>query len=92
MVTVRGWRDVMEKAEAKWAEDNGGKGSTVAEIVMSKIKRSAEFVPESVKIDKQRSVEGCLTEFTLLMQLAPAPSIVPENEKDKGRKGKGTKK
>lgn len=92
MVTVRGWRDAMEKAEAKWAEDNGGKGSTVAEIVMSKIKRSAEFVPESVKIDKQRSVEGCLTEFTLLMQLAPAPSIVPENEKEKGRKGKGTKK
>ena len=92
MVTVRGWRDVMEKAEAKWAEDNGGKGSTVAEIVMSKIKRSPEFVPESVKIDKQRSVEGCLTEFTLLMQLAPAPSIVPENEKEKGRKGKGTKK
>ena len=89
-LTVRGWRDVMEKAEAKWAAENGGKSSTVAEIVMAKIKRSAEFVPESVKISSQRSVEGCLTEFSLLMQLAPLPSIAPEAEK--GSKGKGTKK
>ena len=80
----------MEKAEAKWAAENGGKSSTVAEIVMAKIKRSAEFVPESVKISSQRSVEGCLTEFSLLMQLAPLPSIAPEAEK--GSKGKGTKK
>ena len=57
---------------------------------MAKIKRSAEFVPESVKISSQRSVEGCLTEFSLLMQLAPLPSIAPEAEK--GSKGKGTKK
>ena len=89
-LTVRGWRDVMEKAEAKWAAENGGKSSTVAEIVMAKIKRSAEFVPESVKISSQRSVEGCLTEFSLLMQLAPLPSIAPEAEK--GSKGEGTKK
>ena len=89
-LTVRGWRDVMEKAEARWSAENGGKGATVAEIVMAKIKRSAEFVPETVKITSQKSVEGSLSEFSIQMDIAPAPSIVPESET--GRKGKGTKK
>jgi type IV pilus assembly protein PilM len=89
-LTVRGWRDVMEKAEARLSADSDGKGSTVAEIVMAKIKRSVEFVPESVKITSQRSVEGCLTEFSIQMDIAPSPSIVPEAEK--GRKGKGSRR
>ncbi len=86
-VTVRGWRDVMAKEEAKL----GGK-ATVAEAVMAKIRRSPEFVPESVKIVTQKDVmnKGYLVEFSIKMDFAQSKSIVPEA--DKGGRGKGARK
>ncbi len=88
-VTVRGWRDVMTKEEARWSSENGGKQATAAEIVKAKLMRSAEFVPETVKIAAQRAVKECLTEFTIQMEIAPMESVLPKE--DKGRKGKAAK-
>ena len=90
-VTVRGWRDAMTKAEARWSSENGGKKSTAAEIVKAKVMRSAEFVSESVKIVAQKEVKECLTEFTIQMEVKPAESIASNAKDAKGRKGKAAK-
>ena len=89
-VTVRGWRDSMTKEEARWSSENAGKKSTAAEIVKSKIMRSVEFVPETVKIVAQRDVKECLTEFTIQMDVAPAVSVATKADA-KGRNGKAAK-
>jgi len=88
-VTVRAWRDAMTKEEARWAQENGGKKSTAAEIVKAKLMRSAEFVSDKVKIIAQRDVKESLTEFTIQMEVAPNPTLVQKEEK--GRKGKAAK-
>ena len=89
-VTVRGWRDSMTEEEARWSSENAGKKSTAAEIVKSKIMRSVEFVPETVKIVAQRDVKECLTEFTIQMDVAPAVSVATKADA-KGRNGKAAK-
>ncbi|MGN0853559.1 MAG: type IV pilus assembly protein PilM [Kiritimatiellia bacterium] len=83
-VTIRGWRDAMAKAEATWAEKNGGKRSTAAEIVQASLKARQVVIPDSVKIVTQKNVKECLVEFAISMAFARAPSALPEA----GRKGK----
>ncbi len=89
-VTVRGWKDAMTKAVADWAAKNAGqKQKTAEEIVMESLKGRSVFVADSVKLVAQKEVKGCLTEFVIQMNLAAAPSAMPEV---KGRKGKAAKK
>ncbi len=89
-VTVRGWKDAMEKAVGAWAAKNAGqKRKTAEEIVMEALKRRTVFVADSVKLVVQKEVKGCLTEFVIQMDLAAAPSVLPEV---KGRKGKAAGK
>ncbi|MGN0847049.1 MAG: type IV pilus assembly protein PilM [Kiritimatiellia bacterium] len=87
-VTIRGWRDSMTKAEGDWAARNSGKKLTAAEIVQEALRGRSVFVADSVKVVAQKDVKS-LTEFAIQMNLAPAPSIVPEAG---GRKGKAAKK
>ena len=83
-VTVRGWRDVMEKVQAS----AGGK-KTVAEIVQEKIQASEEFAPKSVKVATQGEAAKWLTEFTIEMELAPLPTVQAKNPgKGNGKAGK----
>jgi type IV pilus assembly protein PilM len=84
-VTVRGWSDELAKAEASWADANGGKKSTSAEIVQNKLKGKHMIVPDTVKIVSQKDVKGCLVEFAIRMEFADAPSIVKISEKKGAR-------
>lgn len=90
-VTVRGWRDAMAKVEKAWSDSHGGKPTTASKIVEDALKRkSAAFVPDSVKIVAQKEVKECLSEFSIQMDLASAPSAAPAG-KAAGRKGKAGK-
>lgn len=91
-VTVRGWRDAMAKVEKAWSDGHGGKPTTASKIVEDALKRKgAEFVPDSVKIVAQKEVKECLSEFSIQMDLASAPSAAPAG-KAAGRNGKAGKK
>ncbi len=87
-VTIRGWKDVMSKAEAAWAKNNGGKRSTAATIVEASLKGRPTFDPGTVKIVSQKDVKESLVEFVIQVGFAEAPSVVP----DAGRKGKAAAK
>ncbi len=87
-VTIRGWRDALTKAEAKWSAENGGKKLTAGEIVQAALKGRQAIVSDSVKIVTQKDVKACMVEFAIQMDFAAAPSILPEA----GRKGKASKK
>ena len=87
-VTIRGWRDVMGREQKKWSDENGGKLSTAATIVEGKLKRSPQFISDTVKIVSQKDVKESLVEFAIQMSFAPAVSAAPET----GRKGKAAKK
>ena len=63
-ITIRGWKDVMSKAEKDWAAKNGGKKSTAATIVESSLKKQM-FNPDEVKIISQKDVKEFLVEFTI---------------------------
>lgn len=84
-VTVRGWIDVMKKSV-------GDRKMTAAEIVQASLKKRNVFVADSVKIVAQKDVKDSITEFSVQMDLAPAPSALAEDKPAKGRKGKATKK
>ena len=87
-VTVRGWRDAMGKVEADWSAQHGGQPTTASKIVEEALKKKpAAFVPESVKIVAQKEVKECLSEFSIQMDLASAPSAGPAG-KAAGGKGK----
>lgn len=74
-VVVRGWADVLKKAEAEYASRNGGKRSTAAEIVLEKLKqRNVVQVNDALKIVAQKEVKGSLIEFALHMEFAGAPA------------------
>ena len=64
--------------------------TTASKIVEDALKKSAAFVPESVKIVAQKEVKECLSEFSIQMDLASAPSAAPAG-KAAGRKGKAGK-
>ena len=87
-VTIRGWRDVMGREQKKWSDENGGKLSTAATIVEGKLKRSPQFMSDTVKIVSQKDVKDSLIEFAIQMSFAQAVSAAPEA----GRKGKAAKK
>lgn len=87
-VTIRGWKDAMARAEAKWAADNKGKKSTADEIVQAALKGRQAIVSDSVKIVAQKDVKACMVEFAIQMDFAKAPSAIPET----GRKGKASRK
>lgn len=89
-VTVRGWRDAMGKVEKDWSAKHGGEATTASKIVEDALKKSAAFVPDSVKIVAQKEVKECLSEFSIQMDLASAPSAAPAG-KAAGRKGKAGK-
>lgn len=88
-VTIRGWRDAMRDEEAKWSKSNGGKKATAATIVESRLKGKQVFNPDDVKIVSQKDVKDCLSEFTIQIGFAPAPSVAPDATPAGGRKGKG---
>lgn len=87
-VTIRGWKDAMSKAEAKWSAENKGKKSTADEIVQTALKGRQAIVSDSVKIVAQKDVKACMVEFAIQMEFAKAPSAIPET----GRKGKASRK
>ena len=91
-VTVRGWRDAMGKIETDWSARHGNQPTTVSKIVEEALRRRAEFVPETVKIVAQKEVKECLAEFSIQMELAPAPSAATPGAKAAGRKGKAGKR
>ncbi len=80
-VTVRGWSDELAKAETAYAEANGGKRSTSAEIVQNNLKGKQVIVADTVKIVSQKDVKGCLVEFAIRMEFAPHPSVVKAADK-----------
>ena len=80
-MTVRGWSDELAKAEAAYAEANGGKRSTSAEIVQNNLKGKHVIVADTVKIVSQKDVKGCLVEFAIRMEFAPHPSVVKAADK-----------
>jgi len=88
-VTIRGWRDVMAKAEKEWAEKNGGKRSTAATIVEASLKRRPIFDSEAVKIVSQKDIKESLVEFTIQIGFAQPPSMAGDAQ---GRKGKAAAK
>ncbi len=88
-VTIRGWRDVMSKAEKDWAARNGGKRSTAATIVEASLKGRQVFDPEAVKIVSQKDLKESLVEFTMQVGFSAAPSVGADNA---GRKGKAAAK
>ena len=87
-VTIRGWKDVMSKAEKAWAASNGGKRSTAATIVEAALKGRPVFDPTTVKIVSQKDVKESLVEFVIQVGFAETPSVAP----DAGRKGKAAAK
>ena len=84
-ITIRGWSDELAKAEAAWAEANGGKKSTSAEIVQNKLKGRHTIAADTVKIVSQKDLKGCLVEFAISMEFTPPPSIVKISEMKGGR-------
>lgn len=83
-ITIRGWKDVISKAEKDWAAKNGGKKSTAATIVESSLKKQM-FNPDEVKIISQKDVKEFLVEFTIQVGFAPPPSIVADAAGSKGK-------
>lgn len=49
-VTLRGWKDRIEKFVTRAAARNGGKKRTAAEVVVAQLKDSSGVKPESVKV------------------------------------------
>ena len=66
-VTIRGWKDNLEKFAREDAAKRGGKSRQASEIVESRLKQSAAVNPESVKIADSKSVgkNSEVTEFSV---------------------------
>ena len=92
-ITFRGWRDVVEKAEAAWSARNGGKTSTVNEIVVEFLRGQQElFDKDEVKVDAKdgyKELGDCLREYKIKVGFAAPPSI---SQKAAGGKGKAARK
>ncbi len=82
-ITVRGWRDRMQKIEADWAKKNNNKKSTAAEIVAQALRGRQVIVSDSVKIDSQKDVQDCISEFVIKMNFAPSPTLVANKSNTK---------
>ncbi len=87
-ITVRGWRDRLQKAEADWAKNNKNKKSTAAEIVAQALRGRQVIDSGSVKIVSQHEVRDCISQFVIKMNFAPVPALVAEksNVKKGGRR------
>ena len=92
-ITFRGWRDVVEKAEAAWSAKNAGKTSTVNEIVVESLKGLPDlFDKDEVKVDDKdgyKELGDCLREYKIKVGFAAAPSI---SQKAAGGKRKAAQK
>jgi type IV pilus assembly protein PilM len=92
-ITFRGWRDVVEKAEAAWSAKNAGKTSTVNEIVVEFLKGLPDlFDKDEVKVDDKdgyKELGDCLREYKIKVGFAAAPSI---SQKAAGGKRKAAQK
>lgn len=66
-VTVRGWKDQLERVIAANAQANGGRRQTASEIVAGKLKGNAAVDPESVKISDMSAIgkKAELEQFTV---------------------------
>ena len=80
-VTIRGWSDVLAKAEDEYAKSRETR-STSAEIVQAALKTKQAIVADTVKIVRQDDVKGCLMEFSISMEFAPSPSLSALFEKE----------
>ncbi len=87
-ITVRGWRDRMQKVEADWAKKNSNKKSTAAEIVAQSLRGRQVLISDSVKIDSQKDVQDCISEFVIKMNFAPVQTLVEKKSNTK----KGTRR
>jgi hypothetical protein len=92
-ITFRGWRDVVEKAEAAWSARNAGKTSTVNEIVVEFLRGLPDlFDKDEVKVDARdgyKELGDCLREYKIKVGFAAPPSI---SQKAAGGKGKAARK
>lgn len=84
VVTIRGWRDAMDKARS------GGKGS-IDNIVVDRLKGRDAIVADSVQVTAKNEVKGCLTEFSIKMTFADAPTIKEKDAKKGAGAGAGGK-
>ena len=66
-ITVRGWKDRLDKLAADASRMSGGKRMTASEIVVAKLKGCAVVEPESVKISDMTTVgtKAALEQFTV---------------------------
>ena len=66
-ITVRGWKDRLDKLAADASRMSGGKRLTASEIVVAKLKGCAVVEPESVKISDMTTVgtKAALEQFTV---------------------------
>jgi hypothetical protein len=66
-ITVRGWKDRLEKLVAEASQRNGGKRLTASELVVAKLKGCVSVDPESVKISDMTTLgkSAALEQFTV---------------------------
>ena len=66
-VTIRGWKDDLEKVVVAQAAQNGGKRQTASEIVAAKLKANMAVDPDSVRISDMTSLgkDAALEQFTV---------------------------
>ena len=87
-ITIRGWKDVVAKAEDEWAKRNNGQKLTADVIVVDSLKNAKALFSE-VKPEGWKELKGCLMEYKIKVVFAPAPTIVRH---DADRKGKAARK
>jgi hypothetical protein len=66
-ITVRGWKDRLDKMVSDAARLSGGKRLTASELVVAKLKGCVVVVPESVKISDMTTLGkgAALEQFTV---------------------------